>query len=121
MLAAKRLGMPDIAIMAHAGVLWALQYSVKTMFGISDGYYKSHENKVLFGTGQGSGASPAAWLTVSIVLLSCLKKLVSRGMRFTTPDNLFSVERHLGRMPLWMTPKTVSTMPIWPYHGLSPS
>jgi hypothetical protein len=26
------------------------------MFGISDGYYQSHENTVLFGTGQGSGA-----------------------------------------------------------------
>jgi hypothetical protein len=55
MLAAKRLGMPDTVIATHAGILWALQYSVKTMFGISEGFYKSHENKMLFGTGQGSG------------------------------------------------------------------
>ena len=33
MLAAKRLGMPDTVIDTHAGILWALQYSVKTMFG----------------------------------------------------------------------------------------
>jgi len=99
MLAAKRLGMPDSAIATHAGVLWALKYFiathagvlwalkyfVKTRFGISDGYYQSHEDKVLFGTGQGSGASPAAWLTVSIVLLASLRKLVERGMQFTTP------------------------------------
>ena len=94
MLAAKRLGMPDTVIATHAGILWALQYSVKTMFGISEGFYKSHENKVLFGTGQGSGASPAAWLSISIVLLACLRKLVTRGMRFTAPDNSLTVERH---------------------------
>ena len=94
MLAAKRLGMPDSAIATHAGILRALKYSVKTMFGISDGYYQSHADKVLFGTGQGSGASPAAWLTVSIVLLASLTKLVKRGMRFTTPDHTLTVERH---------------------------
>ena len=49
MLAAKRLGMPDSAIATHAGILLALKYSVKTMFGISDGYYQSHADKVLFG------------------------------------------------------------------------
>jgi hypothetical protein len=35
------------------------------MLGISDGYYQSHEDKVLFGTGQqGSGASPHGSLLV---------------------------------------------------------
>jgi hypothetical protein len=42
-----------------------------------------------------AGASPAAWFTISIiVLLACLRKLVTRGMRFTAPDNSLTVERH---------------------------
>ena len=94
MLAAKRLGMPDNALSTHAGVLWAMKYSIKTMFGISDGYYASGEGKTLFGTGQGSGASPAAWLTISTVLLASLRILVERGMLFKTPDGTKSVERY---------------------------
>ena len=94
MLAAKRLGMPDPALTTHAGILWAMKYSIKTMLGISEGYYQSIDNKVLFGTGQGSGASPAAWLTISIVLLASLRILIERGMLFMTPDGSTSVERY---------------------------
>jgi hypothetical protein len=64
------------------------------MFGISDGYYKSVDGKILFGTGQGSGASPAAWLTISIVLLASLHTLIDRGMLFKTPDGTTTVERY---------------------------
>jgi hypothetical protein len=94
MLAATRLGMPDHAVATHAGVLWAMQYSTKTMFGISDGYYKSVDGKILFGTGQGSGASPAAWLTISIVLLASLRTLIDQGMLFKNPDGTTTVERY---------------------------
>jgi hypothetical protein len=81
------------ALSTHAGVLWAMKYSIKTMFGISDGYYASGEGKTLFGTGQGSRASPAAWLTISTVLLASLRILVERGMLFKTPNGTKSVER----------------------------
>jgi hypothetical protein len=96
MLAATQLGMPDHAVAPHAGVLWAMQYSIKTMFGISDGYYKSvNDGKILFGTGQGSGASLAAWLTISIVLLASLRTLIDRGMLFKNPNGTTTVERYL--------------------------
>jgi hypothetical protein len=94
MLAAKRLGMPDPALATHAGILWAMKYSIKTIFGISEGYYHSINKKVLFGPGQGSGASLAAWLTISIVLLASLHILIERGMLFMTPDGSTSVERY---------------------------
>lgn len=93
MIAAQRLGMSAEAIAVHAGVLWAMQYSIKTMYGVSEGYYQSTKDATLFGTGQGSGASPAAWLTISIVLLSSLQRMITRGMRFATPSGFIEVER----------------------------
>jgi hypothetical protein len=72
MLAARRLGMPDAAIRTHAGVLSLMRYSIKTSYGVSELFIQSIVDAVLFGTGQGSGASPAVWLTLSVVLLNSL-------------------------------------------------
>ena len=66
----------------------------KTMFGISDGYYKSMHGKILFGTGQGSGASPAAWLIIGIVLLASLCTLIDQGVLFKNPNGTTTVERY---------------------------
>lgn len=93
MISAQRLGMSEEAIAVHAGVLWAMQYTIKTMYGISDGYYRSTKEAMLFGTGQGSGASPAVWLSISVVLLASLHRLIKRGMRFATPSDHIHVER----------------------------
>ncbi len=93
MLAARRLGMPETAVQTHASVLHHMQYTMKTMFGISDNFIQHIASAPLFGTGQGSGASPAVWLTLSIALLSALKKLIPRGMYFQTLSGSISVER----------------------------
>ena len=93
MLASRRLGMSTEAIAVHAGVLWGLQYMIKTVYGVSSGYYQSSKEAVLFGTGQGSGASPAVWLSISTILLASLQRLIHRGMRFSTPSDHISVER----------------------------
>ena len=93
MLASRRLGMSTEAIAVHAGVLWELQYMIKTVYGVSSGYYQSSNDAVLFGTGQGSGASPAVWLAISTILLASLQRLIQRGMRFSTPSDHISVER----------------------------
>ena len=87
MLASRRLGMSTEAIAVHAGVLWGLQYMIKTVYGVSNGYYQSSKDAVLFGTGQGSGASPAVWLSISTILLASLQRLIHRGMQFSTPSN----------------------------------
>ena len=51
MLAPQRLGMCQEAISVHAGVLRALQYTIKTVYnvGLSKGYYQSNAEAVLFG------------------------------------------------------------------------
>ena len=48
----------------------------------------------MFGTGQGSGASPAVWLTLSTVLLSSLKTQSIKGMTFRNPSASLMVEQH---------------------------
>jgi len=40
---------------------------------------------LLFGTGQGSGASPAIWLTIVVCLLAALTALAPLAMTYTDP------------------------------------
>ncbi len=62
MLASKRLGMPNAALQTHSGVLASMRYTIKTIYGVSKSFIQSTPEAVFFGTGQGSGASPAIWL-----------------------------------------------------------
>ena len=70
-----------------------MKYYLKTQFGISSAYIQSQPDSFLFGTGQGSGASPAVWLSISTVLLTSLSKLSHRGMVFQDPSSRISTER----------------------------
>ena len=94
MLAAKRLGMPTTAITTHSGVLQAMEYTIKTTFGESEHYIQGSKEHPLFGTGQGSGASPAVWLSISTVLLSALRLTSPRGMVYSSPQQNLTVSRH---------------------------
>ncbi len=94
MMAARRLGMPTPAISTHAGVLAAMEYSLKTTFGISSQSIQGSPEIPLFGTGQGSGVSPAVWLSISTILLQALQSLIPRGMVFTSPTGFQLVSRH---------------------------
>ena len=88
MLAARRCGMPINAIRAHAKSLELMQYMVKTVYGVSELSYRGTTFEPLFGTGQGSGASPAVWLSLVVVLLNTLEKVSPVRMRFASPDGL---------------------------------
>jgi hypothetical protein len=87
MLAARRCGMPANAINLHANTLLNMQYQVKTAFGISQNHYSGTPEKPLFGTGQGSGASPAVWLTLVVVLMNTLDRITKERTRFKSPDS----------------------------------
>ena len=75
MLACCRLGMPSNAIKCQAETLCHLRYAVKHANGISPLEYFSTLLEPLFGTGQGSGASPAIWLCLVVILLDTLDRL----------------------------------------------
>jgi hypothetical protein len=87
MLAARRCGMPDNAIKTHADALRLMKYTVKTIFGISEENYHGTPFAPLFGTGQGSGASPAVWLTLVVILMNTLDRIIPERMEFHSPDS----------------------------------
>ncbi|KAI2501852.1 hypothetical protein MHU86_12617 [Fragilaria crotonensis] len=86
MLAARRCGMPLNAIQTHAEALQFMQYTVKTVHGISADNYSGTPFAPLFGTGQGSGASPAVWLSLVVILMNTLDHLIPERMEFQSPD-----------------------------------
>jgi hypothetical protein len=88
MLAARRCGMPKHAVQTHADSLQLMKYSVKTAHGISEENYHGTPFSPLFGTGQGSGASPAVWLTLVVVLMNALDRMIPERMQFQSPDSI---------------------------------
>jgi hypothetical protein len=62
-----------------------MKYFVKTAHGISSEFYRVLRDYLLYGTGQGSGASPSSWLSLVIVLLTSLTILAPLTMLFADP------------------------------------
>jgi hypothetical protein len=85
MIAALHLRMPCGAVRMHAKVLANMKYYVKTAHGISYAFYRAVKEFLLFGTGQGSGASPSVWLTLVVCLLFALTALATVAMAFADP------------------------------------
>ena len=93
MLAARRCGMPTNSIQTHAKCLQQMKYSVKPSHGISADTYQGTPDSPLFGTGQGSGASPAVWLTLVVTLMNTLDRVIPSRMSFKSPDSTMQHSR----------------------------
>jgi hypothetical protein len=93
MMAARRCGMPPNAIKTHAETLESMKYKVKTAFGISEDSYSGEPGKPLFGTGQGSGASPAVWLTLVVILMNTLDRITQERIIHRSPDSSMRHQR----------------------------
>jgi hypothetical protein len=63
---------------------------LKTSLGISDEFYSNCQAFPIYGTGQGSGNSPAIWCIISSTLFSCHQQQ-AYGAYFCTPDERMSV------------------------------
>jgi hypothetical protein len=100
MIACRRLGMPEPAIRCQAETLRLMQYSVKHVYGTSPHEYSSTEKEPLFGTGQGSGASPAIWLALVVILLNSLDRMSREdeipGLDFVDPWDDFRARWRVG-------------------------
>jgi hypothetical protein len=70
-----------------------MEYSVKTMFGSSLAKYSGTSDEPLFGTGQGSGASPAAWLSLVVVLMNTMDRVIHERVQFRSPDSSMEHKR----------------------------
>jgi hypothetical protein len=93
MLAARRCRMPENAIQTHATALEWMKYKVRTLYGVSEDNYSGTVFEPLFGTGQGSGASPSVWLTLVVILLHTLDRLIPERMIFPTPNGQITYSR----------------------------
>ena len=85
--------MPENAIRTHAEALQFMKYTVKTIHGISEETYEGTPFEPLFGTGQGSGASPAVWLTLVVILLNTLDRIIPERTQFTSPNGTLTSSR----------------------------
>ena len=86
MLAARRCGMPTNVVSTHAEALRLMKYTIKMIHGISEKNYQGTPFECLFGTGQGSGASPSVWLSLVVILMNTIDKLTPECMYFQSPD-----------------------------------
>jgi hypothetical protein len=93
MLAARHFGMPENAINTHADSLQFMRYAVKTIYGISEDNYIGTPFEPLFGTGQGSGASSAIWLTLMVLLMDTLDRIIPERTTFESPDSAIKHSR----------------------------
>lgn len=60
-----------------------MRYTVKTFNGVSETNYAGTEYEPLFGAGQqGSGASPAMWLSLVVILVHTLDRIVPDWKKF---------------------------------------
>jgi hypothetical protein len=99
MMSCRRLGMLQSAIKCQTDDLLSMQYAVKHVYGISETEYSSAISEPLFGTGQGSGASHAIWLSLVTVLLNGFNRLATeydiQGLEFHDRWNKISTNWHI--------------------------
>jgi len=93
MLASRRLGVPKTVARAHAETLRNMLHRIRTSHGVSEAAYSALIDE-LCGIGQGSGAGPALWVAISIVLIACYKDKAD-GMEFLDPTGTLEIERWL--------------------------
>jgi hypothetical protein len=77
MIAALQLRMPL--------VLLHMKYFMKMAHGILNEFYRVLRDFLLYGTGQGSGASPSVWLSLVVVMLTTLTILAPLSISFADP------------------------------------
>jgi hypothetical protein len=81
--------MPENAVVLHGETLQNTHYKVKTMHGVSDAAYHGTPSKPLFGTGQGSVASPAVWLTLLVIFMNTLERIITERIYFASLDTSY--------------------------------
>ncbi len=93
MPAARKCGMTSHAICTQAESLQFMKYTMKTVYRISEDNYHGTALSPLVGTGHGSGASPAVWLSLVVILLQTLDRLIPDRLNFSSLYG-FPLSRH---------------------------
>jgi hypothetical protein len=83
-LCSQKMGMPKEACELFLKTLDKVRYHIKTKTGISDESYGTTEDLTMHGPGQGGRGSPSIWVTISSIIMECLRER-STGMTVSDP------------------------------------
>ncbi len=89
--------MPPLPCILVAHILSTMVYHTKSGAGLASQPYCNSAAHPIYGTGQGSCASPIFWLLLSLVLIAALQKRHT-GMSFQTPDGKIVTDRPIDRI-----------------------
>jgi len=89
-LVSRKFGVTKTVTLVMAKTLQEAKYKLKTMLGVSEEYYQHCEFFPIYGTGQGSGNSPAIWCVISSVLFEA-HSAQSFGATYESPDKLQTI------------------------------
>lgn len=84
-LSSRRMGMDKAVTLMNTSMLEEARYHLKTSLGISNQWYQHSDMQPIYGTGQGSGNSPAIWCFVCSTLFDAFES-IAHGARFTSYD-----------------------------------
>jgi len=90
-IVSRKFGMSKAVVFVMARTLEEAKYKLKTEMGVSDVFYQHCELFPIYGTGQGSGNSPAIWCVISSVLFDC-HAVRAHGANFESPDKTEKIQ-----------------------------
>ena len=88
----ERLGTPEEPCNMLMEILYEMVHKVRTKYGDSAKTYYSTIDRILYGTGQGSGGSPFFWNSTAEVILNGMEKR-SKGCRYQSATGETRSER----------------------------
>ena len=85
MVASQKFGVSPTVAKVNAMTLASAEYRIRTDLGLAPTGYQHSEESPVYGTGQGSGNSPALWLFLACILYDIYEKLAKLA-KYCSPD-----------------------------------
>ena len=83
MVTSQTYGVPKSVTASNAETVLHASYHIRTDLGLAEEGYSHSSEHPIYGTGQGSGNSPAIWCFLSSVLYDCYDKVASKAAYYT--------------------------------------
>jgi hypothetical protein len=93
-IASHKFGIHKNVAFVMASTLQECKYKLKTLLGVSEQFYQHCSIFPIYGTGQGSGNSPAIWCIISSILFDCHASKAN-GATFESPDRKHKITLYM--------------------------
>jgi hypothetical protein len=93
-VASRKYGIHKNVAFVMASTLQECKYKLKTLLGVSEEFYRHCKIFPIYGTGQGSGNSPAIWCIISSILFDCHASR-AYGATFQTPNQTQTIKFYM--------------------------